>query len=662
MLSGNTSGLVSVEIVSEGEVIETLYEEPYRSQTGPLSVGLHRFYARMNEADGFTLTNQVSVLVGESFPYGGMPAQIPGTIEAGEFDRIEGTLGQGITYNDVSVGNNGDFRTTESVDAFSDPAEGNAVGWISDGEWLEYSVEIAEDGVYAMDFRYASGNQAGGGPLRVELDGAIVSPSMRVNYTGDWSDYRSATLEGVELRKGRHRLRLHFEGGELNLGRLAFTKTGSLDYEPPVADAGEDVVASASDESILLNGTESMAAEGKELSWNWEQLAGPSVVELSGQTTAQVNVSGLTEDGVYVFRLTVDDGQYQDFDDVHIRRGAMASIPPTISLLAPTSGDGVLAGYPLDIVVEARDFDGEVVRVDFYSGDLYLGSSNTDPFSFEWYPPVGSHELRAEAVDNDGLVASSSKVSLAANEPVPCLQSSDSGDFEYLFESGPAGTSITFIPSRSGVGSNIVLFYYGSGSGPLPGQVISPEVPFMLNSGEGETIRFYFTYSVPEGGERNTIAENMTYRIGSCGSLVSEDSVAAVADWREAQFGQEALADEMLEDSLWGAAADPDGDGISNIWEYVSGGDPLVSEPFPLQVLIDSETQEIRIRANRRLVFDSTAFVIEWSTDLRTWTALQTAAQAVSQVGDLLTEEFVVDGYDSSQPIFLRVVGNEISY
>lgn len=662
MLSGNTEGLVSVEFVSEGEVIEILYGEPFKVQTDALPAGMHRFYARLNEVDGFSLTNHVSVLVGESFPYGGLPAQIPGTIEAGEYDRIEGALGQGITYNDVSVGNNGDFRVAESVDAFSDPVEGNVVGWISDGEWLEYSVDIAEDGVYAMDFRYASGNQAGGGPFRVELDGAIVSPSMRVSYTGDWADYESATLAGVELRKGRHQLRVHFEGGELNLGRLTFAYTEPLGYEPPVANAGEDIVVGDSGVSILLDGSASTVASGSALSWDWEQLAGPSVVEFFSFTNAQVNVSGLEEDGVYYFRLTVDDGQYQDFDDVLVRRGAIASIPPTISLLGPTAGDAVLAGYPLNIVVEARDFDGEVVRVDFYNGDIYLGSSGTDPFSLEWYPPVGSHELRAEVVDNDGLVSSSSTISLTANEPVPCLQSSDSGDFEYLFESGSAGTSMTFIPSRSGVGANIVLFYYGSGSGPLPGQVITPNVPFMLNSGDGETIRFYFTYSVPEGGERNTIAENLTYRIGSCGSLVPDDQVAAVADWREAQFGQEALADETLEDSLWGAVADPDGDGISNAWEYASGGDPLVSEPFPLQVLIDVETQEIRIRANRRLVIDSPAFAIEWSTDLETWMTLQTAAQPVSQVGDLLTEEFVVDGYDSSQPIFLRVVDDEISY
>lgn len=661
-LSGNTSGLVSVEILSEGDVIETLYGEPFKVQTGPLSAGTHRFYARMNEADGFTLTNQVSVLVGESFPYSGMPAQIPGTIEAAAYDRIEGTLGQGITYNDVSVGNNGDFRMTESVDAFSDPVEGNGVGWISDGEWLEYTVDVAENGVYAMNFRYACGNQAGGGPLRVELDGAIVSSSMRVAYTGDWSDYRSATLDGVELRKGRHRLRVHFEGGELNLGRMVFTKTGPLDYEPPVANAGEDIVAGPSDVSVFLDGSASTAASGSALSWEWKQLAGPSVVEFAGSIGAQVTISGLEEDGVYAFRLTVDDGQYQDFDDVHVRRGAIASIPPTISLLAPTSGDAALAGYPLDIVVEARDFDGDVVRVDFYNGELYLGSSGADPFSLEWHPPVGSHELRAEAIDNDGLVSSSSKVSVTANEPVPCLQASDSGDFQYLFESSTEGTSITFIPSRSGVGANIVLFYYGSGSGPLPGQVITPEVPFMLNAGEGETIRFYFTYSVPEGGERNTIAENMTYRIGSCGSLVSEDPMAAVADWRESQFGQEALADETLESSLWGAAADPDGDGISNAWEYASGGDPLVPNVFPLQLFLKSGSGEIRVRSNRRLSSGSSAFVIQWSTDLVTWTALQSAPQAVSQRGDLLTEEFAVDAYVPGQPVFIRLVGNEISY
>ena len=45
---------------------------------------------------------------------------IPGSFEAANYDIFEGGIGQGIAYNDISPGNNGDFRPDEYVDAYRD--------------------------------------------------------------------------------------------------------------------------------------------------------------------------------------------------------------------------------------------------------------------------------------------------------------------------------------------------------------------------------------------------------------------------------------------------------------------------------------------------------------------------------------------------------------
>ena len=79
---------------------------------------------------------------------------------------------------------------------------------------------------------------AGGGPLFLELDGQTVSSDLSFPTTGNWSTFATATLPNVELRQGRHVLRLNFKGGEINIGRLTFTRTDPLGYSPPVADAG----------------------------------------------------------------------------------------------------------------------------------------------------------------------------------------------------------------------------------------------------------------------------------------------------------------------------------------------------------------------------------------------------------------------------------------
>lgn len=61
--------------------------------------------------------------------------------------------------------------------------------------------------------------------------------------------------------------------------------------------------------------------------------------------------------------------------------------------------------------------------------------------------------------------------------------------------------------------------YYGtSPTGPYPGYGVTPNTPFQLNASSGQTIYFYYTYSVPEGGERNSSASKHSFVVGNCGS------------------------------------------------------------------------------------------------------------------------------------------------
>ena len=110
----------------------------------------------------------------------GSPISIPGVIEAGFYDTFEGGLGQNITYVDTSVGNDGDFRTDEYVDAITNNQEGAVIGWIGAGEWMEYTIDVQTAGKYDMSFRYASGNSSGGGPFYFEIDGKKISQDISV--------------------------------------------------------------------------------------------------------------------------------------------------------------------------------------------------------------------------------------------------------------------------------------------------------------------------------------------------------------------------------------------------------------------------------------------------------------------------------------------------
>ncbi|MEL6132566.1 MAG: glycosyl hydrolase, partial [Bacteroidota bacterium] len=157
-----------VEFLDGNTLIGTLTQPPFEWKATNLTVGKHNFYARIYEADRFNISNFVEVRVGEQLAYGGNPSSIPGTLEAGHYDFFEGGNGQGITYHDISSNNAGDFREGEFVDAVEVPGEGATVSWIHAGEWLEYTVEVQQPGYYDVAIRYASGNNAGGGPLHLE--------------------------------------------------------------------------------------------------------------------------------------------------------------------------------------------------------------------------------------------------------------------------------------------------------------------------------------------------------------------------------------------------------------------------------------------------------------------------------------------------------------
>jgi hypothetical protein len=291
---------------------------------------------------------------------------------------------------------------------------------------------------------------------------------------------------------------------------------------------------------------------------------------------------------------------------------------------------------------------------------IHLGSLSEAPFTLEWFPPEGTHQLSAVATDSEGLTAASSVVTFTANPALPCRQSSESGDFEYEFTGGTENPEVTFIPSRAGVGSNIVILYYGLGGGPYPGYIIQPNTPFPINAGDGETIGFYFTYSVPEGGERNTAAENASYTIGTCAEPVQTDPALALLEWQMEHFTPAELANAELEATLWGELADPDGDEVANFLEFTTGGDPMLFTGNPVEMRHDPLSGEWRIRYPRRSAMPASYSQLEWSTNLVNWSTEGINLSTVSMKEGIEYIEASVDQLNSgaAKSVFIRLTSN----
>ena len=420
--AGNVS---KVEFYDNGKLIGEDASAPYEIEATNLSLGKHGMYSKIYDGANFNVSNSVDIIVGEQQPYSGSAIQIPGTFEAGHYDSFEGGNASGISYVDISTVNEGDFRIDEAVDVASVNGEGATIGWISAGEWVEYTVDVENSGLYDLTFRYASGNANGGGPFHLEVEGTKISSDISLNSTSNsnWSTFTSKTVNAIPLYKGKQVLRLNFDQGEFNLGKLTFSRTGDLNYSAPYANAGENVVVVLPSTTAALDGSaSSQSSEGA--SYLWDQVYGPTIVGFSDKTTISPTINNLV-DGIYKFRLKVNMGDYVSSSEVLVIVSETGNTTPTITITSPEEGTTFKQGETIEINTLANDLEGEVVKVEFYDGEVKLGEDVAAPFEFMIEDAsVGTHTITAKAFDEDGLEGISEAVVISVEAVKFCEETS----------------------------------------------------------------------------------------------------------------------------------------------------------------------------------------------------------------------------------------------
>jgi hypothetical protein len=153
-------------------------------------------------------------------PYGGSATALPGVIQAENFDEGGATRG----YVDTTTGNSGgQYRSTDvDIEPTSDSGSGYNVGWVFAGEWLAYTVNVATDGTYDIDFRVASAGA--GGNFHLEVNGVDKSGPLSVPNTGGWQTWRTIRKTGVVLTAGPQvwRLVMDTNGASSAVGNFNF--------------------------------------------------------------------------------------------------------------------------------------------------------------------------------------------------------------------------------------------------------------------------------------------------------------------------------------------------------------------------------------------------------------------------------------------------------
>ncbi|MCU4162818.1 glycosyl hydrolase [Carboxylicivirga caseinilyticus] len=444
------TGITKVEFYDGKNLLGSSTAAPYTFTAENLSLGLHGMYARIYVGDNFLVTNIISIQVGEQVPFLDTPFDVPGVIEAGNYDKFEGGVGQAISYLDLSPGNAGDYRIDEHVDASSDNTEGTVIGWIAASEWTEYTINVTESGLYSMAFRYASGNPSGGGPFSIFVDDQELASNISVPSTSttNWDVWATKTVNDLALTEGEHILKIAFTGGEFNFGRMTFTRTGDIPYSFPIASAGADVKVLWPASTAILDGSESSESGSQALTFSWTQIYGPSVVSFDDNTLAQPSISGLIE-GIYRFKLEVSNPDMRvSSDEVLVIVSSSENIVPTISITGPADGSFYPEGEEITISASASDLDGTIQQVDFYQNDVLIGTDHTAPYSIQWTSNVGDYALTAIATDDGGAISESQVVNVSYLAVRSCTETSaeaQQGSFEvgYKFTFETVGTDVT---------------------------------------------------------------------------------------------------------------------------------------------------------------------------------------------------------------------------
>ncbi|WP_139352770.1 Ig-like domain-containing protein [Algoriphagus sp. A40] len=149
-----------------------------------------------------------------------------------------------------------------------------------------------------------------------------------------------------------------------------------------------------------------------------------------------------------------------------VLNGQPSNLPPTIEIVTPSDNQSIDLGIDILISTLPNDPEGAVDRVEFYDGNILLGTVTQQPYELIWSPSVlNTHEIRAVVYDTGGASGSSETVTIHITEPPssnlpPNIQITDPIDGQYLL----FGQDITIQTDPTDPENNIdrVEFYTGT--------------------------------------------------------------------------------------------------------------------------------------------------------------------------------------------------------
>src|SRR5690606_19308125 len=163
----------------------------------------------------------------DAIPYGKNKIASGTVLPAVDFDMGR----QGVAYYDTDTasyhytpgmdtqGNRGRSYRNDGVDIRLD-STGHHIFHIEDGEWLQYTIDVVDEGINRLSLVVASDSV--GGEINLHIDGQVLARPTTVPVTGGTRQWIPLPVEIPQLTRGTHVLRVQAARGGFNFKSVAF--------------------------------------------------------------------------------------------------------------------------------------------------------------------------------------------------------------------------------------------------------------------------------------------------------------------------------------------------------------------------------------------------------------------------------------------------------
>lgn len=297
-----TKTIEKIELYVDNELIATMTEAPYVTEYTASSVGQKTLKAVVTTTDGSTYErlSRFQVNRGTSRkPYNDVVVDLPGTIKAQEYD--EGMTG--IAYYNAS-------RSTTTA--------------TKDGQWMEYTVDVKEDGMYTMEVELASTKTGGAFHLsEYGLDNLTFFTNItEVPTTSSTTDFQTLRCPMTEpLTAGRHVFCLNVDKGGFYIKSITF-KLAPVISMPGTLEVEDFYLCSNGIDLIPGNGGTVLSNTAKN---EWLEYT-VNIAQTSNKYAYEATVSSAVDGSSFKMTLIDDNGNEKSLSTVTVPTAAWITI------------------------------------------------------------------------------------------------------------------------------------------------------------------------------------------------------------------------------------------------------------------------------------------------------------------------------------------------